>query len=96
MLPVIALLALLAVQLAIVGYGLWTGANAARAGARAQHVGGDALAAARSAVPTVFREGFEASGRPFEVTLSVPSLIPGIEGIPVSAASALDVGGDDG
>lgn len=93
MLLVLALLAALAVQLAMVGWGLWSSAAAARAGARAEHVGGDAKAAARSAVPDVLREGFQASGAPLEVSLRVPSLIPGVEGIAVSARSALEVEG---
>jgi hypothetical protein len=95
-LPVLALLAALAIQLAIVGWGLWTSANAARAGARAEHVGGDPRAAARSAVPRVLRRGFEVSGAPLEVSLRVPSLLPGAEGIPVRARSALEVQPDDG
>jgi hypothetical protein len=89
-LPVLTLLAGLALQLAVVGWGLWTSANAARAGARADHVGGDARSAARSAVPTALREGFEASEDPMEVRLRVPSLLPGIESIPVSARAHLD------
>ena len=93
MLPVLVLLTLLAAQLALVGWGLWTSGGAARAGARAQLVGGDPHAAALSAVPEPLREGFEASGEPFEVSLRVPSLIPGVNGIPVSARSSLDPGG---
>jgi hypothetical protein len=88
-LPIVALLAALAVQLAIVGYGLWTSAHAARAGARAELVGGDAGKAARSAVPTGLRRGIEVGGEPVTVTLRVPSLLPGGERIPVSARSGL-------
>jgi len=95
-LPFLALVATLAVQLAIVGYGLWTSANAARAGARAAHVGGDGVAAAQSAVPVPLRDGLKARGEPLEVALRVPSLIPGIDSIPVSARSALARGGGDG
>jgi hypothetical protein len=95
-LPFLALLAALAVQLAVVGFGLWTSANAARAGARAELVGGDEVAAARSAVPVVLRDGLEARGDPFEVTLRVPSLLPGIESLSVDARSALKPGAGDG
>jgi hypothetical protein len=95
-LPALALLAAFAIQLAIVGWGLWTSATAARAGARAEHVGGDPVAAARSAVPGVLREGLRVSRDPAEVSLRVPSLIPGVEGIPVSARSSLGPGGGDG
>lgn len=94
MLPVLALLTLLAVQLALVGWGLWTSAAAARAGARAQHVGGDPRAAALSAVPAPLRQGARASGEPFEVSVRVPSLIPGVDGIPVSGRASLDPSGD--
>jgi hypothetical protein len=95
-LPALALLVALGIQLALIGWGLWTSANAARAGARAQHVGGDARAAARSAVPQVLREGFSASGDPLEVSLRVPSLIPGVDSMPVAARSALAVEGGHG
>lgn len=88
-LPFLALLVAFAVQLAIVGWGLWTAANAARAGARAEAVGGDAGDAARSAVPTALRRGIEVAGEPVSVTLRVPSLLPGGEGIPVTASSSL-------
>ena len=91
-LPFIALIAALALQLAMVGWGLWTSATAARAGARAAHVGGDARAAARSAVPDALRDGFEAGGEPLEVSLRVPSLIPGVDSIPVRTGSGLAVG----
>jgi pilus assembly protein CpaE len=91
-LPFVVLLAALVLQLAIVGYGLWTSANAARAGARAAHVGGDPREAARSAVPRQFRRGFEARGDPLDVSFRVPSLIPGVESIPVGAAADLGVG----
>lgn len=96
MLPVLALLALLALQLAITGYGLWTSANAARAGARAEHVGGDARRAARSAVPEVFRRGFRATGDPLRVRVRAPSVLPGVPSVPLSARTAFDVGGSDG
>ena len=95
-LPFLVLLAALAVQLAVVGFGLWTSANAARAGARADHVGGGAAAAARSAVPEPLRRGLTARGDPLEVRLRVPSLIPGVNSIPVSARAALAPGGGDG
>lgn len=95
-LPFVVLLAVLVLQLAIVGYGLWTSANAARAGARAAHVGGDAKAAARSAVPEQLRRGFEARGEPLDVSLRVPSLIPGVKSIPVGAGAHLGVGEDGG
>jgi hypothetical protein len=96
-LPFVLLLAALGLQLAIVGWGLWTSATAARAGARASFVGGDAEQAARSAVPDALRRGFEASGSPLEVSVRVPSLLPGADSIPIRASSGLDpIGSSDG
>ncbi|MGI9020625.1 MAG: hypothetical protein ACR2G3_07950 [Solirubrobacterales bacterium] len=95
-LPVLALLTLLALQLAIIGYGLWAGANAARAGARAEYVGGDERRAARSAVPEAFRRGFRATGSPLRVRVRAPSLLPGVRSVPLSARAAFDVDGPGG
>src|SRR3954453_24189564 len=44
--PVLLLVTLVVAQLAVAGYALWSAAAAARAGARAGYVGGDAEAAA--------------------------------------------------
>ncbi len=89
------LLALLAAvaQLAVAGYALWTAGDAARAGARAAAVGGDAEDAARSALPGWLERGAEVSGGgPVEVRVEAPALLPGVPAIPVSAATALDPG----
>jgi hypothetical protein len=59
----VALLPLLVVlgaglwQVALAGQAIWAGAAAARAGARAEAVAGDAEAAARRVVPARLREG---------------------------------------
>ena len=93
-LPALCLVLLVALQLAVVGYGLWTSANAARAGARAAYVGGEARKAARSAVPVAFRPGsrvHRARGA-VRVALDVPSLLPGAKRFPVEARAGLDVG----
>jgi len=85
------------VQLALVGYGLWTSANAARAGARAAHVGEDPRAAALSAVPGFLRPGARVHGEaPVRVSLSVPALVPALGRIPVRAAASLDPRGTPG
>jgi len=88
-LPVLALVAAIALQLAIVGFGLWTSANASRAAARAEHVEGDPRQAARSAVPSPFRRGLSVRTAPARVRLRVPVLVPGVRPIPVRARSAL-------
>jgi hypothetical protein len=93
-LPVLILAALIAAQLAVVGYSLWSAATAARAGARAGYVGGDAAAAARSALPAALEPGarLQAGGGSMEVRVLSPTLVPGLPRIPVEAASALGAG----
>lgn len=93
-LPALCLVLLVALQLAVVGYGLWTSANAARAGARAAYVGGQAREAARSAVPVALRGGsrVQEGQRGLRVSLAVPSLLPGARRFPVEGRAGLDPG----
>ena len=89
------LLALLAAtaQLAVAGYALWTAGDAARAGARAAEVGGDAEAAARSALPGWLEHHAEIDpAGPVEVSLQAPAVLPGLPPIPVTAVTDLDPG----
>ena len=89
----IAMLAAVA-QLAVTGYALWSAGDAARAGARAAEVGGDAEAAARSALPGWLERGAEVDGAgPVEVTVEPPAVLPGVPAIAVSAATDLDPAG---
>jgi hypothetical protein len=93
--PALVALAILAAQLAVAGWSLWSAADAARAGARAAAAGGDAAAAARSALPSPLRNGAAVSnGRGVEVRVPIPSLIPGIGGPAASARSSLPDGHD--
>ena len=89
------LLALLALvgQLAVAGYALWAAGDAARAGARAAHVGGDAERAALSALPDWLERGAEIDpeGR-VEVRLRAPALVPGVPPISLGAATELGAG----
>jgi len=97
--PALLLVVVIAVQLALVGYGLWSAADASRAGARAAHVGGEAREAARSAIPQALERGAKVRRGPDErvrVTVRVPSLLPGAEAIPVRAATGLDPGAGGG
>ena len=55
--PFLLLAVLVAAQIAIAGHALWSAGVAARAGARAALIGGDAAAAARRALPPSMREG---------------------------------------
>ena len=56
-LPLVVLVGAIVWQLALAGHSLWLVAHAARAAARAEAVGGDGEAAARSAVPDSLERG---------------------------------------
>jgi hypothetical protein len=58
-LPALLAAGLVVWQLILVGHSAWLSAHAARAAARAELVGGDAAAAARSAVPSGLERGLE-------------------------------------
>ena len=89
--PVIVLCTLVAAQLALAGYALWTAGTAARAGARAAHVGGNVRAAAKSAIPEPFRGRAELDSRGrVDVRVLTPSLVPGLGRLPVHASTMLD------
>lgn len=66
-------------QLVLVGHSAWLSAHAARAAARAELVGGDPLAAARSAVPARLERGVAVErgrGGTMRVRVPVPLLHP--------------------
>src|SRR5262245_36494327 len=91
--PFLLLAVLAAAQLALAGQALWSASVAARAGARAALVGGDAAAAARSALPPSMRQGAKVEdGDPVSVRVEVPRLIPSLPRVRVGAASGLDPG----
>jgi hypothetical protein len=91
--PFLLVLLAAVAQLAIAGYALWTAGDAARAGARAAGVGGDAEVAARSALPGWLERDADVDGTgPVTVTVNAPAVLPGIPSIPVSAATDLDPG----
>lgn len=94
--PVVLVCALIAAQLALTGWALWTAGAAARVGARAAYVGGDARQAARSAIPSPLRGDAEVgrSGE-IEVRVAAPTLVPGLPRIPVNASARLDPEGAD-
>lgn len=89
-------LVLAVAQAVVVGYALWTAGEAARAGARAAHVGGDAERAARSALPEWLerRAKVRADG-PVRVDVRAPALVPGAPAIGVAASTEL-AGGEAG
>lgn len=91
--PFLLLAVLVAAQLALAGQALWSAGVAARAGARAALVGGDAKAAARRALPPSMRNGAEVSDKgAVNVRVHVPSVIPGLPRIGVSAKTKLGSG----
>lgn len=89
--PLLVLLALGFAQLLVAGYALWSAGEAARAGARAEHVGGDGRAVAEAVVP-----GFlgpprvRAEAGVIRVGIDAPALLPGVPDVPVDVSAALD------
>jgi hypothetical protein len=93
-LPALAVSLVIAAQTVVVGWALWSAGNAARAGARAEQVGSDADAAARSALPGALRDGAAIrSGDGVRVRVRVPAIVPGVSMPLVSAASRLESDG---
>ena len=92
-LPAAVLVAALLVQLALAGHAAWACANAARVAARADAVGRDAEAAARSALPRHLERGLSvrsADDGLVAVRLRVPLVLPaGARGPSVSARARL-------
>lgn len=91
--PLVLVLTLVVAQLAVAGYALWSAGAAARAGARAGYVGGDARAAARRSLPEPLRH--DASIRDSHgvaVRVTARALIPGVPSVPVTARADLETG----
>ena len=92
-LPALAICVLIAAQAVAAGWALWSAGNAARAGARAEHVGGDGEAVAKHALPGRLRSGAEVGADDgVRVEVTVPSLLPGATMPSVAASSRLDAG----
>lgn len=91
--PFLLLAVLVAAQLGLVGQALWSAGVAARAGARAALVGGDAPAAARRALPPSLRRGARVSDSgAISVRVVIPRLLPGLPRLTVGAKSGLGDG----
>lgn len=89
--PFLLLAVLVAAQIGLAGYALWSAGVGARAGARAALVGGDAARAARRALPVGLREEAEVSdGEAVSVRVAVPWLLPGLPRLTVGAKAALE------
>jgi hypothetical protein len=88
--PFLLLAILVAAQIGLAGMALWSAGVAARAGARAAVVGGDAEVAARRALPDSMRAGAEVSDSDeVSVRVPVPRLLPGLPKVMVGATSSL-------
>jgi hypothetical protein len=91
--PFLLLAALVAAQIGLAGEALWSAGVAARAGARAAMVGGNAATAARQALPSSMRAGADVSdGEAVSVRVAVPRLLPVLPTVMVGAAAALESG----
>lgn len=91
--PFLLLVVLVAAQIGLAGQALWSAGVAARAGARAALVGGDAAVAARRALPATIRSGarVEDSGG-VSVRVVIPRLLPGMPRLMVGAKTELGDG----
>lgn len=91
--PFLLLAILVAAQIGLTGQALWSAAVAARAGARAALVGGDAETAARRALPGSMRDGARVSdGEAVSVRVVIPRLLPAMPRLTVGAKAALEPG----
>ena len=99
-LPALVVCVLIAGHALAAGWALWSAAQAARAGARAQHVGGvggDGEAVARRALPGTLRRGARIESEDgIRVEVRAPMLFPSgefhSEGPRLGAAARLDPG----
>lgn len=104
-LPFLVVCAIAAAHALPAGFALWSAADAAREGARAEHVGRDGERAARGALPGVLRGegeteeggnegGVRASDRGVRVAVRPPSLLPGANAGEIEVETALDPEGE--
>jgi hypothetical protein len=91
--PFLLLAVLVAAQIALAGHALWSASVAARAGARAALVGGDAGAVARRALPPSRRRGAEVEDEGgVSVRVAVPRLLPRLPVLKLEARTDLEPG----
>ena len=92
-LPALVICVLIAGHAVAAGWALWSAAAAARAGARAEHVGADGEAAARGALPGALRAGSEVESEDgIRVEVRAPTLLPGGRGPALAVSARLDPG----
>jgi hypothetical protein len=91
--PFLLLAVLIAAQVALAGQALWSAGVAARAGARAALVGGDAEAVARRALPPSLRKEAEVEDVDgVSVHVVVPRLLPRMPSLKLGARTELEPG----
>jgi hypothetical protein len=91
--PFLLLAVLVAAQVGVAGYALWSAGIAARAGARAGLVGRDAPQAARKALPGALREGATVSDDgDVSVRVPIPRIVPVMPSLLVGASATLEAG----
>jgi hypothetical protein len=91
--PFLLLAVLVAAQLGLAGQALWSAGVAARAGARAALVGGNATTTARRALPSSLRRAARVSDAgTVSVRVAIPRLLPGLPRLTVEAESGLGGG----
>ena len=91
LLPLLVMVAAALWQAALAGQAVWASANAARAAARAEAVGGDPAAGARGALPALLRRNLHVDARRtgVRVDVSIPLVLTGDHLATVSARAAL-------
>jgi hypothetical protein len=91
LLPLIAVVVGVLWQAVLAGQAVWSSAGAARAAARAHAIGGDALAAARGAVPGSLRAGLRVrtDGEAVRVGVPVPLVLSHVRLLTVDASAQL-------
>lgn len=90
-LPLVALVVAVLWQAVLAGQAVWSSAGAARAAARAHAVGGNALLAARGAVPGALRAGVRVKvvGDGVRVGVVVPLVLSGLRLATIDSEAAL-------
>lgn len=91
MLPLVALVAAVLWQAVVAGQAVWLAGGAARAAARAQAVGGDPAAAARTALPPALRRGLQTvvgDDGAVRVRVRISSVVAGHQGLATVDARA--------
>ncbi len=92
-LPFLLLAVLVAAQIGLAGQALWSAAVAARAGARAALVGGDATTTARRALPPALRREARIEDEDgVSVRVAIPRLLPGLPRLTVGTEAELPDG----